>query len=707
MENLVVIRTLGGLRKLQEYLADKDFIAYDTETTGVEKGSEIIGLSVAHTTETGYYVILSYWDPEQQKLVRLETHEGIREFIATLVPKNLIMQNAGFDCGITEDNFGIDLMPSVHTDTLALGHLLNENRSNGLKERGVELFGEDAAKEQKEMKESVYRNGGVLTKETYELYKADAELMAKYGAKDAILTLKIFYNDIEVLQKEGLDKFFYEDETMPLLRGPTYELNRTGLRVDPDKLQGLKQQLEADCLEAKGFIYQEIAPYIKTKYKGTSKANTFNIGASGQRAWLLFFELKQEFKTLTKEGRALCKALDMDIPYTMKAKREFIEAVVLNKDRVWDQGGKWNPKTKKIGVEKKVRDPWYYTACGKETLVQYADKYKWVAAFLKYSKDLKLLNTYVEGIQSRARYNIIRPQFLQHGTTSGRYSSKNPNFQNLPRDDKRVKACIVARSGKVFVGADQSQLEPRVFTAVSQDTRLMQCFKDGDDFYSVIGADVFNKSDCTLKKDDSPNSFPVKHKRLRDVAKVIALATPYGTTPFQLARQMGKPVAECEEIISNYFSQYPSVEQMMLDSHEQAKTNGAVYSLFGRPRRMPLAKKIKSTYGDKHHAELPYEVRNMLNLAMNHRVQSTAASIMNRAAIAFYRGCRRNEAKDSAWKEVHLVMQVHDELIAEGPKSLAEEIAALMKYCMEKTTQLPGVDLIAEPKIAEDIASLK
>lgn len=706
MEKLITIKTLRELEELKNYLSDKEYIAFDTETTGVEKGSEIIGFSVSADVEVGYYVILSYWSCQDKKLLYLETTEGAKAFMEFLVGKRLIMHNAGFDCSMVEDAYGVNLMPSVDTDTLLLGHLLNENRSNGLKERAVELYGEDAREEQREMKESVAANGGQLTKGNYELYKADAELIAKYGAKDAILTLKLFYNDVPLLYKEELDKFFYEDETMPLLRGPTYDMNRTGLRVDPDRLQKLKQQLEADCLEAQAFIDKEIAAHVAEKYPGTSKTKTFNINSAPQRSWLLFGKLGQEFGTLTKEGKAVCRALELKIPYSIGAKKEFIRVVTENIGVVYDQGG-WNWKTKKVSNPKKIREPWNYTACGKETLGMYAKKYKWVEKLLEYRKNAKLLDTYVIGIQERMKYNIIRPQFLQHGTTSGRYSCKNPNFQNLPRDDKRVKACIVSRPGKVFVGADYSQLEPRVFASVSQDARLLKCFADGDDFYSVIGADVFNKTDCTLKKDDSPNSFPVKYKALRDVAKTIALATPYGTTPFQMARKMGKTQAECEDIIRNYFDRYPDVEGMMLDSHKQAKKYGYTKNLFGRPRRMPEAKKIVKTYGDVPHGELPYEIRNILNLAMNHRVQSTGASVVNRAAIATWRCFQELGKEDTKWLECKIILQVHDELILEVPEELAEDALLVLKDCMEHTVELPGVALIAEPKIANNLKDLK
>lgn len=699
MEQLKVIRTLEGLRELVTYLNDRPYVAFDTETTGLDKEAKIIGFSIAAEIDVGYYVILREW--KDGKLQELETLNEAQFFMYSLQHSKLLMHNGIFDCAMVENNFSISLIKSLHTDTMILAHLLDENRPVNLKDLGVALFGEDARKEQEEMKASISANGGMLTKDNYELYKADANLIARYGAKDALLTLKLFYQFIPELYEQGLDQFFYEDESMPLLKGPTYELNTTGLRVDPEKLQKLKMTLEAECLDAKGFIYKEITPIVKDKYPGTGKTNTFNIGSSKQLAWLLFFQLDEYFHVLTKEGKELCKFFGIRLPYALKDKREFIRSCIENKDRVWKQST-WNPKTKKMARPKKVGDPWNYLACGKETLGKFSEKYEWVKRFLEYNKNLKLLNTYVTGIESRMKYNVIRPSFLQHGTTSGRYSSRNPNFQNLPRDDKRVKSCIIARKGKVFVGADYSQLEPRVFASFSNDKRLQASFEGKDDFYSVIGIEVFDKYDALPIKDGDPNAFGVKYKKLRDLAKVVALSSTYGTTAPKMAISTGKTIEESQEIIDLYFERFPDVKKFMLQCHDKAMNDGFVTNLYGRPRRMPKAKDIVAAYGKRSHSDLPYEVRNILNLAVNHVVQSTGASIMNRAAIEVNRAIM-----EKGWKDVKIVLQVHDELVLEGPEALGQEILKILKYAMENAVDLPGVKLEAIPKIAYNLADLK
>jgi DNA polymerase-1 len=690
--NLLILETPQDIKTLQEYLEDKDIITYDTETTGVTNDSEIIGFSVCAEDNLAAYVILAAYNPETKLLDYYpENKKAAYDLIKSLQKKSLVMHNAIFDCMITEAYFKISLIDSLHTDTMVLAHLLNENRRIGLKELGVELFGDNAANEAKEMKESVAKNGGTLTKSNYEMWKADAQLMAKYGAKDALLTYKIFIQLVTDLYDQGLDKFFYEDESMPLLKGSTYQLNTTGLKVDIQGLQTLKKQLEAECFEAKNFIYEEIKNYIKDKYPATTKKNVFNIGSSSQLAWLIFGELGLEYSTLTKEGKNVCKHLIGKLPYSISAKAQFVRECLAQ------VGGMYIINE---GKPKKIKEPWAYIACDKNTLKKLAPKYKWIEKLLEYQRKTKILTTYVKGISDKTKYGLIHPNFLQTGTTSGRYSSRNPNFQNLPRDDKRIKQCIIARPNKVFVGADYSQLEPRVFSYLSQDKNLMAAFNGTDDFYSVIGMRVYGKTDCTPQKEGSPDAFGVKYKKLRDLSKVIALATVYGATANQLSSTTGKNTEDTQEDIDTYLNEFEGVKKLMTGSHLMAKTKGYVENIFGRKRRMPEATKIDRIYGKLEHKDLPYEARSLLNLSTNHRVQSTGASIVNRAAIRFNELCKEVGIK------ANLVCQVHDSLIAECDEADGETVSLLLQEAMETTTILEGVPLEAVPKIGKNLAEV-
>lgn len=703
MEQLHLINTIPEFEAMLCALLDQNkddaFVAFDTETTGVEKDSEIVGMSVAWGLEEAYYVVLSHWDAENKILIRNQELWDVASALPTaLLDYRLVMHNAIFDCEKVRRTWGIELIQNVHTDTQELWHLLDEENSCALKEISGRLLGVSATAEQQAMKASVMERGGIWQDKKggiKEMYKADPSLLGYYGAKDVILTLNIFYIGAERLFDQGLDKFFYEEESMPLLRTGTYQMNTAGLKVDLPKIKQLQSDLEYECGRLTVEIQDEIAKHTKEMYpKGFGKKKgEFNMGSSSQLAWLLFIKLDNVFGTLTDGGRKIAQQYIGKVPYNIGEKKEFVRTLTkLN-----------NPKFA----------PQKFMQVNKDTLMPFAVKYEWVRKLLYLKAADKLLNTYAIGIQDKVRYGVVYPSFLQHGTTSGRYSSSKPNFQNLPRKDKRIKSCIMARPGMAFVGADYSQLEPRVFASRSQDQNLMASFARGEDFYAVIGVPVFKKFECSLIK-EGPTSFDKLYPRLRDDTKQFALASPYGTTANQQCKKLkgedgkGLTKQEAQALIDAYFEEYPSVLKMMHDRHNEAVTNGVVYSLYGRPRRIPGAVRIPKIYGPRwKHGDLPYQARTLLNLAVNHSIQSSGASIVNRAAVAFCNTVAERAKTDERWAKVRLVLQVHDELVAECPIEIAEKVVQVLKFAMEETTILPGVKLVAEPKIAYNLADLK
>lgn len=690
---LIVIKTQEGINELTEYLKGFEYVAYDSETTGLARNATVVGFSICCEPDRAYYIPLHYFSGGLLQPTLIDPTNAKR-VVTSLLHKQVICHNAIFDCIMAQAYFGVPLINALHTDTMVLAHLLDENRRIALKELAKDMYGQNAADEQAEMKASVIANGGQVTKDNYEMYKADVDILGKYGAKDAWITYNLFLDLVPQLEEEGLYDFFYNEESMPLLKTATFELNDTGLNVDVQALKTLQKTLEAEIAADRAFINEAIAPLIKDKYPGDKKKNTFNIDSSSQMAWLMFGVMGLEFGSLTKEGKTVAKHLLNRLPYTPGPKRAFITECEARKDEVYQPEATVNGKRVRA---KKIRDPWVYTECGKEVIEKYAPHHLWIARLKDYKKRIKLLSTYVEGLQERITYGVLHPQFKQTGTTSGRYSSSNPNFQNLPRDDKRIKDCIIARPGKTFVGADYAQLEPRVFAFQSQDQRLMETFASGKDFYSVIGMGVYGKFDCEPYKDGTPDAFGIKYKQLRDLSKILALAPTYGATSFQLAKTTRKAPTETQEDIDAYFEQFPLVKKLMTDSHAMAKRDGYVTNLFGRKRRIPQAKYIPKGMS---HEELPYEARTLLNLAVNHRVQSTAASIVNRAAIRFLSLCK------DAYIPVKLVLQVHDSLVAECKEEDAENVALLLQEAMENTTILPGVKLEAIPAIGKSLGKV-
>jgi DNA polymerase-1 len=225
----------------------------------------------------------------------------------------------------------------------------------------------------------------------------------------------------------------------------------------------------------------------------------------------------------------------------------------------------------------------------------------------------------------------------------------------------------------------------------------MAAFDGTSDFYSVIGQEVYGKFDCTPQK-EGVNSFGAKYKHLRQNAKTIALARAYGATPSQLASTVGKSVEDTAQDLLQLDEAFPGIRTMMLEAHELAKSQGYVTNLYGRRRRLPDALKIQRMYGKIDHWDLPYEARRILNMACNFRIQSTGASLINRAAVKFYSDCKELDL------DVKIVSQVHDQLVVECPEANAEQVCLLLQNAMESTNILPGVALEAVPWIAKSLA---
>jgi DNA polymerase I-like protein with 3'-5' exonuclease and polymerase domains len=691
---LVVIDTIEGLHSLKKIIESSEYAAYDVETNGLNSTDLVIGFSICVSLDAAYYVVLAKYTNTLEQISDFGYQALAKDILLLLQTKQLLMHNGGFDCMMTESNFKVSLIEALHSDTMLLAHLLDENRSVGLKELAKQMYGNDSTIEAKEMQASVIANGGIWLKDNKEMYKADYKILGKYGAKDAWLTFKLFEDLVLELHEQNLIDFFYE-EIMALARGPTYELNTTGIQVDMRALLDLKTTVFAEAAESKAFIYAEINKYIQPKYPGTNKKNTFNIGSNVQLSWLIFGVLGLEFNTLTKNGKSICKALNLKLPYSAPQKRQFIAQCNLMVEQIYQPESIINGKKCKA---KKFKEPWSYICVDKTALKKHASKHKWIAKLLEYQKTVKLLNTYIYGIEDRIQYGVIRPSYLQHGTKTGRYASRNPNLQNLPRDDQRIKKCFVSRPGKVFVSADYSQLEPRTFASYSQEPKLLAAFDGKTDFYSVVGMEVFNKSDCTPQKEGSTNAFGVKYKQLRDQSKTIALAAAYGATPPQLAKTTQKSIEDTKQDILQYFESFPGVKKMMLEAHDLAKKQGFVTNQFGRKRRLPEALLISKNYSKIDHWDLPYELRGVLNQACNFRIQSTGASIVNRAAIEFNNICKKARIK------CQIVSQIHDELVIECYEKDAEAVATILQTAMETTTLLPGVRLEAIPRITKNLA---
>lgn len=335
-----------------------------------------------------------------------------------------------------------------------------------------------------------------------------------------------------------------------------------------------------------------------------------------------------------------------------------------------------------------------------KTLKALKDENEGVALLLKYREYTKLLGTYVEALPEQLKPDgKIHGSFNQVSTVTGRFSSSEPNLQNLP---PRARKLVVASDGKLIVGIDFSQIEPRVLAHISGDLHLREPYILGQDLYSYLASRVF-KVPIEECQDGS---------KYRKMMKVGLLAVMYGTSMFTLANQLGITVEEAQQFIDDFFATYPEVEAWIKSIHEFVKKHEYVETMFNRKRRFTghrekaieydrLASKICKLLGIKKvpfdfwdkekYPQLDYKlkrafqdvkgsVESVRRQSVNAIIQGTSADIMKKALLNLSAYCRTK-----GWQ---LIGTVHDEALMLVDANVTLQEIAELEACMTSTITL-------------------
>lgn len=301
---------------------------------------------------------------------------------------------------------------------------------------------------------------------------------------------------------------------------------------------------------------------------------------------------------------------------------------------------------------------------------------------LRYRSLGKLLGTYIEAIppllDSESR---LHAEFLQTGAVTGRMASQNPGLQNIPiktPEGRAIRNAFIARDGFTLVALDYSQIELRIAAILSKDEKLIDIFKSGRDVHREVAAAVFNVS---------PENVDAEMRRR---AKVINFGILYGMGVNALKTQLGVPLSEAHTFHDDYFQTFDTLAQYLESTRGFARKHGYTETLFGRRRQFPEMK-----------SPLPYVRAQAERMAINAPIQGTQADIIKRAMVKVDRMLHERGERD----DVHLILQVHDELVYEIKDEKAEAFAKEIKQIMEdvfppSTTE--GVPIIAEGKIGKN-----
>ena len=757
-KSYVTVKDKDTLLELVRHIQDNEYCAYDTETDSLNprKGC-IIGFSVSGQIGQGYYMPVKEFRNGALIDILIEEQPAshyAKVVINKLLTKKLIMHNASFDVRFTKNHYGIDLLPALYADTGLLVHTVKEEGAFGFgnpfglksiakmvqKEIGLDVE-TDANEEQLALKASIKENGGSTSKDNFEIFKADQEILSKYAAADTDLTLRIYNHFMGILKEENLEKFFFEEEVMPLYKEVTIPMEDHGVRLNIPLIEETKSKIITDLQKHSDLVVEELLKDGRIRAWIIDKAiQAYPPKSKGTFAQRL---LEQSSVDLIKSERTgkftLNKATVSALPestikdFLMTGDVDYLlkEQVVKVALSLWkeDNDGKFfniNSKDQlgKIAFDVLGIKPISETTKGKaqfdEDLIQsISGEFTWAKYLRIYNKLTKIKSAYIDRFLDSSEEGRFYPYFKQNGTVSGRYGS---DLQQLPKpledgQDEQividytnvVRAFFITDEGYKLLDTDYQSLEPRIFAAVAGDQGLKDIFNNGWDFYSTIaiktekleGVSPDTKAPNYLKKVD-----PIK----RQTAKSYSLGIAYGMSGYALAMTLNVSNKEADRLVEGYLDGFPDLRRWREESRVFVKEHGYIKNKVGRIRHLPIAKEIYEAMGDKlldwkvrkdlereygleQITKLYRDYRNALNNCLNFQIQSFAASVVNRAAVQINRKFRSENIRGQ------VIAQIHDQLICQVKEEDTKRACEIVQECMENTTKLDGLALVAEPEI--------
>lgn len=327
-------------------------------------------------------------------------------------------------------------------------------------------------------------------------------------------------------------------------------------------------------------------------------------------------------------------------------------------------------KMKLIKKPKKTKTGQYSTS--EDVLSKLSDKHPIIEQILEYRQLQKLKSTYVDSLPQEVSpiTGRVHTSFAQTVAATGRLASNNPNLQNIPirtpRGQEVRKAFIAKDEEHVLIAADYSQIELRLIAGLSQDPTMMASFQNGEDIHAATASKVFG--------------IPLNEvtREQRSHAKTVNFGIIYGVSAFGLSEQTSLSRGESKDLIDAYFETYPQLQQYIQNQIALARKQGYVETILGRRRYL---RDINSNnYVVKSHAE-----RN----AVNAPVQGSAADIIKLGMVKIHQRLKEENF------QTKMLLQVHDELVFEAPKSEVEQVSALIKDTMEHAIAF-NVPLVVE-----------
>lgn len=363
----------------------------------------------------------------------------------------------------------------------------------------------------------------------------------------------------------------------------------------------------------------------------------------------------------------------------------------------------------KVGLKKE--------SVGKKELAKVGKAYpelnQMITKLLEYRGLKKLLGTYIDKLPNKSispNTGRVHGKFNQYGADTGRFSSSDPNLQNIPSHNTDIRKMFIPKEGYYFIGADYSQIEPRLTAFLAQDPHMIEAYTTGKDLYSDMASKIYN-----LPYEECLEKFSPEAKQRRGYVKSVLLGILYGRGAASIAEQIKTSVDEAKDIINRFYETYPSIKVFEQQLQELVRQKGFVKTIWGRKRRLPdyNLPQFSITGQDPTLCE---SARNMLNQfnkwearkrmpeiaqhfrvkiidngtaiaqaqrqILNSAIQGSSADITKVAILMLYRNERLREL---GYKTL---LTIHDEVIGEVPKENAKEALSIMVQIMKDAANI-------------------
>lgn len=687
--------------RIEEYLHNtlkNGILAVDTETNGLDRiDGKIAGICLYTPGEKGIYIPIGHVSyMTNQPLKDNVPCETMKNFFKVCNEHNIkyILHNAKFDMHILYWMIGVKIVP--YWDTLIAGQLLNENEPHGLKVL-YQKYCVRADEEQQVAKFNTLFNG-------IEFNSIPPSVGYMYAAFDPIMTYELYKFQEQYLDKDngklcyrkGLERVaeVFREIEMPLIE-VVFDMEVQGVDIDTDLAKELKDKytyymnLAVDNFKAQiielevAGAFDELRVKHPDKFNKISELGEININiASNAQLVILFYDV-----------------LKLDPP---KGQR----------------------------------------SVGEEQLKQL--HHPLVDCILEYRGMSKLLSTYIEAIPNHIakKDGKLHANFNQYGAKTGRFSSSDPNLQNIPSKTKKlsdgtvidaghdIRQMFIAGEGNVIIGGDFSQQEPRCLAHMSQDENMINAYLHGKDLYATIASKLYNKPYEECKEFRPDGTVNPEGKQRRSSVKPILLGIMYGRGVNSIAEQMNITKEEAQQVINDFYKQFPKVKEFVEFAQENARTYGFVETAWGRKRRLPNMQldpieitienpnlistfnplDFSSTENTEVSDEVYYKYLRLMNRAygreakekvkqqakaegyklvdnggyiadaqrqcVNSIIQGSAADMTKIAMIQIHRNKRLREL---GYK---LIIPVHDEVLGVCPRENAKEVRDILEYIM-------------------------